>query len=190
MSSDEEYSGRRFSTRNADLPMDERFLKDQIQGIELQMQSLEKNLSTALEYSIFASLDNQEISTINKRFSPFDHETVVRGLIDQGKRFSILATEIGKFKHNPPFDQKKLQKLKKTLTQKNKKHDNSSEFAKYGTSKEFKEYKSQIWELSNPDEPMPPLFDEEEEEDIIVSSSTVGLKCPLTTKYLENPSTR
>ncbi|OMJ18034.1 hypothetical protein AYI70_g5602 [Smittium culicis] len=78
--------------------------------------------------------------------------------------------------------------LKTHLEQYNK----SSDHSKYGKLDWYKDYKSQLWEITNFGEPMPQIFDDgdsDSDEDIVVQSMTTNFKCPLTTKIFESPMT-
>ncbi|KAK9712161.1 hypothetical protein K7432_007341 [Basidiobolus ranarum] len=71
------------------------------------------------------------------------------------------------------------------------KWNSRSEDVRYLRNENYLEFKSKVWEVNHPNDPMPPLVDDgEQDEDLMVmSTSTVTLKCPITTTYLEDPVT-
>ncbi|ORX90999.1 hypothetical protein K493DRAFT_184002, partial [Basidiobolus meristosporus CBS 931.73] len=72
-----------------------------------------------------------------------------------------------------------------------RKWNERTEDVRYLNNENYLDFKAKVWEVNHPNDPMPPLVDDgEQDEDIMVmSTSTVTLKCPITTTYLEDPVT-
>ncbi|PVU91359.1 hypothetical protein BB561_004426 [Smittium simulii] len=167
--------------------MDERIILNQIKEIKNQSVALQKNISRALDDSILAVLDLIEVGHENG--SILDQEKCVKEVLDDLSYHSIFLAELQKLENKNTIDNKDVQKFKEIINKNKLNYDNASDIIKYGDSQKYKEFKTQVWEITNPGEPMPSIFEEDEDEDIIIASSTVGFKCPLTTMYLVEPMT-
>ncbi|PVU98374.1 hypothetical protein BB559_001628 [Furculomyces boomerangus] len=169
--------------------MDTQAIKTDLQSLLLELESIKNGIKHSIESSVVASLDLEESGGQKKQ--SVDLEKINRGFADQEEYAEILKNSVATLLRGDLAEEKTMKtyiaKLKKAEQNYEKKKDSQ----KYGSKNWYKDYRTQLWEISHMEEPMPPLFedDDNENDDIIISSSTVGFKCPLSTNYLENPMT-
>ncbi|OMJ10586.1 hypothetical protein AYI69_g8084, partial [Smittium culicis] len=163
--SDSDYNQRIEHTQSiANEPeVDKRSVIYSLKSLDQEIDSLKNCIKTAIDSSVLSSLDLKE--SMGNNTPLIDYEKIIKDLADENENIQILKTSLSEIQD---FD------------------------LEYGKLDWYKDYKSQLWEITNFGEPMPPIFDDCDsgsDEDIVVQSMTTNFKCPLTTKIFESPMT-